>query len=332
MHEVGFLLVLIVFFALAFDYINGFHDTANAIATVVSTRVLTPVQAIVMAAVLNFAGALIATRVAHTIASGIIETHSATETVVLAAICGGIVWNLVTWALGIPSSSSHALIGGLCGAGAAHAGIGAVQWNGLLHKVLIPLVASPVVGFLFGFGLMALITWLCHSANPRRAGDAFRNMQRLSAAAMAFAHGQNDAQKSMGVITLALFTHGLLHKPNVPIWVIIACATTMALGTAAGGWRIIRTMGHKIMRLDPVNGFAAETSGASVILVSSYFGMPVSTTHVLAGSIFGVGASKGLRTVRWTVAQRMVTAWVLTIPAAATVGAITYGFLTLIHL
>jgi PiT family inorganic phosphate transporter len=332
MPEVGLLLVLIVVFALAFDYINGFHDTANAIATVVSTRVMTPLQAIVMAAVLNFVGALVATRVAHTIASGIIETQSATETVVLAAIIGGIVWNLVTWVSGIPSSSSHALIGGLCGAGAAHAGLNAVQWNGVLFKVVIPLVASPVAGFVVGLGLMSLIAAFFHAANPRRAGDAFRHMQRLSAAAMAFSHGQNDAQKSMGVITLALFTHGLLKKPDVPLWVILACATTMAFGTAAGGWRIIRTMGHKIMRLEPVNGFAAETSSATVILAASYLGMPVSTTHVLAGSIFGVGTSKGLHTVRWTVAQRMVTAWVLTIPAAATVGATAYALLNLLPL
>jgi PiT family inorganic phosphate transporter len=332
MPEIGVLLVLIVVFALAFDYINGFHDTANAIATVVSTRVLTPLQAICMAAVLNFVGALIATKVAQTIASGIIETHSATETVVLAAIIGAIVWNLITWASGIPSSSSHALIGGLCGAGAAHAGFSAIQWKGLLDKVLIPLVASPVAGFFVAFGVMTLITVFFRSSNPRRAGGAFRNLQRLSAAAMAFSHGQNDAQKSMGVITLALFTHGLLKKPDVPVWVILACATSMAFGTAAGGWRIIRTMGHKIMRLEPVNGFAAETSGAAVILVASHFGMPVSTTHVLAGSIFGVGASKGMRTVRWTVAQTMVTAWVLTIPAAALVAAMAYGAITIIHL
>jgi len=328
----GILLILIVVFALAFDYINGFHDTANAIATVVSTRVLTPLQAIVMAAGLNFAGALIATRVAHTIASGIIESHSATETVVLAAIIGGIVWNLVTWVFGIPSSSSHALIGGLCGAGAAHGGLAAVQWKGLLNKVLIPLVASPVLGFLLGLLVMSLIGWLFHNAHPRRAGEAFRNLQRLSAAAMAFSHGQNDAQKSMGVITLALFTHGIIKKTDVPLWVMIVCALAMAAGTAAGGWRIIRTMGHKIMRLDPVNGFAAEASGATVILAASHFGMPVSTTHVIAGSIFGVGASKGRHAVRWSVAQRMVTAWFLTIPAAAAVGAASYALFTLVHL
>jgi PiT family inorganic phosphate transporter len=332
MPEVGLLLVLIVVFALAFDYINGFHDTANAIATVVSTRVLTPVQAIVMAASLNFVGALIATQVAKTIASGTIQTQTATETVVLAAIIGAIVWNLVTWLFGIPSSSSHALIGGLCGAGAAHAGLHAIQWKSILEKVIIPLVASPILGFMVAFAVMTLIAKFFHSANPRRAGDLFRHLQRLSAAAMAFAHGSNDAQKSMGVITLALFTHKLIKEPNVPLWVILACAATMAFGTAAGGWRIIRTMGHKIMRLEPVNGFAAETSGASVILLASHFGMPVSTTHVLAGSIFGVGASKGMRTVRWLVARRMVVAWILTIPAAAAVGAIAFFALDILHL
>ncbi len=321
MPEVGALLVLVVVFSLAFDYINGFHDTANAIATVVSTRVLTPLQAIIMAAVLNFAGALVATAVAQTVAKGILEPHSATQVVVLAAVVGAIVWNLITWAGGIPSSSSHALIGGLCGAGAAHAGLAAVQWKGVLDKVVIPLVASPVAGFVFGGLLMTLITVLFHSANPRRAGAGFRFMQRLSAAAMAFSHGQNDAQKSMGVITLALVSAHVLKRPEIPLWVIIACATTMGLGTAAGGWRIIKTMGHRIMHLEPVSGFAAETSGATVILVASHFGMPVSTTHCLAGSIFGVGASRGLHNVRWTVARRMVVAWVLTIPAAAVVGA-----------
>ena len=330
MHELGIVLIFTVVVALAFDYINGFHDTANAIATVVSTRVMSPMQAILMAAGLNFVGALVSSNVAQTIAKDIIQTTSATEAVVLAAIIGAIVWNIITWAGGIPSSSSHALVGGLCGAGAAHAGVAAVQWNGLLKKVLIPLIGSPVLGFLIGLSLMSLIAVLFRSAHPRRAGAGFRNMQRLSAAAMAYSHGQNDAQKSMGIITLALFTHHMIPKAEVPRWVMIACALAMALGTAAGGWRIIRTMGHKIMRMDPVNGFAAETSGALVILLSSKLGMPVSTTHVLAGSIFGVGTSKGRHAVRWTVAQRMVTAWFLTIPAAASVGALAYALLTVV--
>ena len=324
MHEFGIILILIVVGALAFDYINGFHDTANAVATVVSTRVLSPMQAIIMAAFLNFVGAMVATNVAKTIASGIIVTHYASETVVLAAIIGAIEWNIITWAGGIPSSSSHALIGGLCGAGIAYGGVTAVQWKGVMSKVLIPLVASPVAGFAVGLVTMLLITTLCHSAHPRKAGNFFRYMQRISAALMAFSHGQNDAQKSMGVITLALFTHGILKKPEIPTWVILICATTMALGTAAGGWRIIKTMGHRIMHMEPVNGFAAETSGAAVIMIASKMGMPVSTTHVLAGSIFGVGTSKGRHAVRWNVAKTMVTAWILTIPAAGTVSAITF--------
>lgn len=324
MHEFGIILILIIVGALAFDYINGFHDTANAVATVVSTRVLSPTQAIVMAAVLNFAGAMVATNVAKTIAKGIIETHYASETVVLAAIVGAIVWNIITWAGGIPSSSSHALIGGLCGAGIAYGGVAVVQWNGVMSKVLIPLIASPVAGFLVGLTTMLIISSLFHSAHPRKAGHAFRYLQRASAALMAFSHGQNDAQKSMGVITLALFTHGILKKPEIPMWVILTCATTMALGTAAGGWRIIKTMGHRIMHMEPVNGFAAETSGAAIIMIASKMGMPVSTTHVLAGSIFGVGASKGRHAVRWNVAKTMVTAWFLTIPAAGTVSAITF--------
>lgn len=338
MPEVGALLVLIVVFALAFDYINGFHDTANAIATVVSTRVLSPLQAIIMAAVLNFAGALVATKVAQTIASGILSNHTATETVILGAIIGAIVWNLVTWAYGIPSSSSHALIGGLVGAGIGRSGFNAVKWGGLVGKVIIPLVTSPIAGFLLGLILMTVITLAFHAANPNRAGRMFRNLQRFSAAAMAFSHGQNDAQKSMGVITLALFTHGIIKKslhhdgPDIPVWVIFACATAMALGTAAGGWRIIRTMGHKIMRLEPVNGFAAEASGATVIFAASFMAMPVSTTHVLAGSIFGVGASKGAHTVRWAVARQMVIAWILTIPAAGAVGALAYLLLNLFGL
>jgi inorganic phosphate transporter, PiT family len=324
MPSVGLILILVVIFSLVFDYINGFHDTANAIATVVSTRVLTPVQAILMAGALNFGGALIATTVAKTIAGDIVAPANATELVVLAAVTGGIVWNIVTWRYGIPSSSSHALIGGLCGAALAHGGFAVVKWGGLVGKVVIPLVASPLVGFAVGFLLMKAITYFFGQSNPNRVGKGFRSMQLVSSAAMAFAHGQNDAQKSMGIITLAMVSNGVLKKPEVPMWVILCCATAMAFGTAAGGWRIIRTMGHKIIRLEPVNGFAAECSGAAVILTASHFGMPVSTTHCIAGSIFGVGASKRRKAVRWHVAQTMITAWVITIPAAAFVGASAY--------
>ncbi|HVT12955.1 MAG TPA: inorganic phosphate transporter [Fimbriimonadaceae bacterium] len=342
------LLVLVVLFALLFDYINGFHDTANAIATVVSTRVLTPLAAILMAAILNFAGALVATNVAKTIAGGIIAKQPtsgnvplyATETVVLAAIIGGIIWNLITWRFGIPSSSSHALIGGLVGAALArgfaiaqtlpHGAMGVVDWKGILDKVILPLIASPLVGLIVGFLIMAGITMAFAHWHPKGVGAVFKRLQLLSSALMAFAHGQNDAQKSMGVITLALMGHGVhvaLTKkgdPEIPLWVIISCASVMALGTSAGGWRIIRTMGHRIIRLEPVNGFAAESAGAAVILTASHFAMPVSTTHCIAGSIFGVGAAKRLSAVRWQVAINMVVAWIVTIPAAATFGGLAY--------
>ncbi len=329
------LLILVVVAALAFDFINGFHDTANAIATVVSTRVLSPGWAILMSASLNLVGAFIGLHVAATISKGIVDPAIATTTLTLAAVLGAIVWNLVTWFFGIPSSSSHALIGGLVGAGVAHAGTAGVQWKGVFDKVIIPLVISPIAGFLIGYVIMTAINLFFANARPSKVGHIFRKLQIVSAAAMSVAHGNNDAQKSMGIITLALVSAGVLAKSKdvgVPTWVIISCATAMALGTSVGGWRIIKTMGHKIIRLEPVNGFAAETAGAATILTASYFGAPVSTTHVIAGSIFGVGASKRLRAVRWGVALEMVIAWVLTIPASALVGALAYGLLKLIGL
>jgi PiT family inorganic phosphate transporter len=329
MPETGLLIILVVVAALAFDYINGFHDTANAIATVVSTRVLSPLQAIVMASTLNFAGAMVATHVAKTIASGIIVPEFATQTVVLAAIIGGIVWNLITWRFGIPSSSSHALIGGLVGAGLAHGGTEVLHGSKILEKVIVPLAASPIAGFIIGYLLMKLIATLFHRANAAKAGKAFKSLQILSAATMAYSHGQNDAQKSMGIITLALVAQGTLTKAEVPLWVKVSCAVVMALGTSAGGWRIMRTMGHKIIRLEPVNGFAAETAGATVIMTASHFGMPISTTQAIAGSIFGVGASKRLSAVRWKVAVSMVSAWFTTIPAAMAIGAVAYTLLRL---
>ncbi len=327
MPEIGFLLILVVVFSLGFDYINGFHDTANAIATVVSTRVLTPTAAIIMCAVLNFLGAMFASNVAKTIASGIANPHQVTQVVVLAAVVGAIVWNLITWKYGIPSSSSHALIGGLVGSAMAHAGSAAVEWKGLLDKVVYPLVGSPLAGFIAGYMLMSLIAWLFANSNPGRAGAWFRKLQLVSSALMATSHGMNDAQKSMGIITLALVTGGQLAKAEIPLWVMLACAITMGLGTAAGGWRIIKTLGHKIIRLDPVHGFAAETSGAAVILLASKFGMPISTTHAITASIFGVGSSKRLSAVRWQVARGVVVAWIITIPATAAFGAVTYWLL-----
>ena len=449
MLSVSLLLVLVVVCALAFDYINGFHDTANAIATVVSTRVLSPRKAIIMAAGLNFVGALFSTQVAITVASGLVDTarfqsvdihqptglaaklknpidpvscyladqlspasaemleaytvgaplpselqaamvdalnqviiridlysaerfsgvelkaktvakaensaklkpeelantnrtllekaypeelgsnQQAFQVVILAAILGAIVWNLITWKYGIPSSSSHALIGGLCGAAIIHGGLATVLWNGITRKVLIPLVGSPAMGFILGFILMSIIFKTLAHAHPGRVSGAFRHLQILSAAGMAFTHGLNDAQKSMGIITMALVSARVIHDPVVPAWVVFCCAAAMAIGTSVGGWRIIKTMGHKIIRLEPVHGFAAETASAVVLFVTSHFGMPVSTTHVISGSIFGVGASKRLSAVRWGVAQSMVMAWVLTLPAAGLVAALAYELLML---
>ena len=446
------LVVLIVVVTLAFDYINGFHDTANAIATVVSTRVLSPRNAIIMATCLNFIGALVSTQVAKTVAAGLVDTarfqvvdihqpeifvaklknptesvsqyladqlsagtrqllakhqaatipsqelqaaivddlnlviqrsdlysaerfagvslkpktvekaqepsklkleelsninrsllekayphelasnQQAFQVVILAAVLGAIVWNLITWKFGIPSSSSHALIGGLCGAAIMHGGLAFVLWEGILHKVLIPLVGSPLMGYLIGFLIMTIIFMLFANAHPGRVSASFRRLQIISAAAMAFTHGLNDAQKSMGIITMTLVSTRLISEPVVPMWVILSCASAMALGTSAGGWRIIKTMGHKIIRLEPVHGFAAETSAAIVLFVASHFGMPVSTTHVISGSIFGVGSSKRMSAVRWGVAQNMVVAWVLTLPASGLVAAFSYQALTFMGL
>jgi inorganic phosphate transporter, PiT family len=321
MPDVSFLLVATIILALVFDYINGFHDTANAIATVVSTRVLTPRVAILLAAGLNFAGAMFATEVAKTVASGIVVPSEATEVVVLAAVVSAIVWNLVTWFYGIPSSSSHALIGGLVGAAMAHGGAGVVTWDGLLNKVVYPIFGSPIAGFVIGYILMVLIAQFFAHSNPGRTSRTFKTLQVASSSLMAFSHGQNDAQKSMGIITLALFTHGLISEAKVPLWVMLACAAAMALGTAAGGWRIMHTVGQKISRLDPVHGFAAETTSAIVILAAGRFGMPISTTQTITASIFGVASSRRLSAVRWNVAKSVILAWFITLPVAGALGA-----------
>jgi PiT family inorganic phosphate transporter len=329
MPEPFFLVVLVVILALAFDYINGFHDTANAIATVVSTRVLSPRTAIIMAAVLNFVGAMVAQNVAKTIAGGLVDKQFVTQSVILSAIVGAIVWNLITWKFGIPSSSSHALIGGLCGAVVVKGGWSALKMDGIKEKVLVPLVMSPMIGIIIGFTIMMLIYWLAKKANPSKAMMFFKPMQVLSSSMMAFSHGSNDAQKSMGIITLALVAGGFLEKSDkiiIPMWVMVSCAVVMALGTAAGGWRIIKTMGHKILRMDPSQGFAAETGASLVILIASKLGIPVSTTHVISSSIFGVGLAKHKNAVRWVVARDMIYAWVLTIPASAiTAIIVSYG-------
>ena len=326
----GFTLTLLVVLglAVAFDYINGFHDTANAIATSVSTRALKPGWAIAMSAVANFAGALTGTAVAKTVGSGLIDTNVESQTVIAAALIGAIVWNLITWRLGIPSSSSHALIGGLLGAAFISAGFGAWQIDGVVNKVLLPLVGSPIIGFVIGLLLMGLLFNVFRRAHPGRLNGAFRRLQVLSAAWMAFSHGSNDAQKTMGIMTLALVTAGVIPEFKVPLWVILTAATALSLGTAAGGWRIIKTMGTKVVKLDPVHGFAAETTAATVIFTASHFGMPVSTTHVISSAIMGVGSSDRLKTVRWGVARSIVTAWILTIPASGATAAVAYLVLT----
>ncbi len=325
-HHIPLLLIAIVVFGLAFDFTNGFHDTANAVATVISTRVLPPAFAIIMCGVLNFAGALVSTNVAKTIAKGLIDTKSASgiafQEMILAAVLGAIVWNIVTWYFGIPNSSSHALIGGLVGAAFVYAGPHAVIWGGVLTKVVIPMVVSPIIGGIIAFVIMTLLYGLFARSKPGSVSSLFHNLQRISAAAVSFSHGQNDAQKTMGVITLALVAFHLLPNGkniHIPLWVVLSCATAMGLGTATGGWRIIRTLGTRIIRLEPINGFAAEASASLVIFGASLLGYPVSTTHVVSGSIFGVGIAKRASGVRWTVAQRMVATWVITLPAAAMV-------------
>jgi inorganic phosphate transporter, PiT family len=318
------LLGVVVVLALAFDFINGFHDTAISIATSVSTRVLTLKQAIIMAAILNFIGALISHNVAKTISSGLIHTTMIPGYVVIATLIAAIAWNLITWYYGIPSSSSHALIGGLIGASIAFSGSpDIVLWGGVVKKVLVPLVTSPVIGFLLGFAFMKFLFGALFWATPQFVNRWFSKLQIVSAAFMSFSHGMNDAQKSMGIITFAIIGAGLLPiNGNVPVWVMLLCATAMALGTAAGGMRIIKTMGVSIIKLQPVHGFAAQTTAAVVIAVASAIGAPVSTTHVTATAIMGVGASKRVSAVRWLLASHILWAWVITIPLSALMGAI----------
>lgn len=321
------MLVVVVVMAVVFDYINGFHDAANAIATVVSTGVLHVRTAVIIAGIFNFVGAITGTAVAKTIASGFASPEIVTQAVVLGALVGACVWNLLTWWWGIPSSSSHALIGGLAGAVVAHAGVGAFKWHTLLDKVLKPLVLSPLIGFVVAFFLMIGLTWMFARTRAAVVHKIARKMQLVSACAMAFGHGSNDAQKSMGIITLALLAyvkagHHLSpfwapHGTDVPKWVIVVCAAAIGAGTMAGGKRIIKTMGSKIIRITPLQGFAAETSGTLVILAASRFGIPVSTTHCINACIMGVGASKRVSAVRWGVATNILIAWVVTLPMSA---------------
>lgn len=324
------LVVVVVALALGFDYTNGFHDAANAIATSVSTRALTPRAALVMAAVMNFVGALLGTAVAETIATSIVtldvsttDTAHAALVVVLAALIGAIAWNLITWWFGMPSSSSHALIGGLVGAGLA--GSFLVQWGAVLDKVVIPMVVSPLIGFGLAFVLMIAVLWLFRKARPGPTTRGFRVAQTLSAAAMALGHGLQDAQKTMGVIYLALLTVGWAETGVIPLWVKLSAAAAISLGTYSGGWRIMRTLGRKIIDLDPPRGFVAEAVSAIVLYVMAMgLHAPVSTTQTITSAIMGVGATKRLSAVRWGVAKNIGVAWVLTIPMAALMAAITY--------
>jgi len=350
------LILTVIAVALVFEYINGFHDTANSIATVVSTKVLSPRQAVALAAFTNLLGALWGTAVAKTIASGLVDAQIVSSEIIVCALLGAIVWNLITWYVGLPSSSSHALVGGLCGAclAAAHNNWKVIVWSvpgkdhwwdgkGILWKVLLPMVSSPVAGFTLGFIIMGALYFLLRNWRPVTVNRVFGKLQLFSAAYMGFSHGTNDAQKTMGIIALALAaatTAGTLdhipgwlgflklHAPeagkslDIAVWIKVVCAVTMCAGTAAGGWRIIRTLGHKMVKLHPVHGFAAEATGATVLLTAAHFGMPVSTTHAITTSIMGVGCAKGFNALKMQVVERILWAWVLTIPAS---GIVAYG-------
>ncbi|MGI5861547.1 MAG: inorganic phosphate transporter [Myxococcales bacterium] len=306
--------------ALVFDFTNGFHDSANAIATSISTRALSPTTALAMAAVLNVAGGLLSVEVAKTLGNGIVDAAVVTPPVVLAALLGAITWNIITWYFGLPSSSSHALIGGLAGAVIVATTVGAVKWSGVLHKVIIPTVTSPFIGFAAGALLLAILFWTFRRATPGPLNRRFRTIQTISAGLMAFSHGSNDAQKTMGIIALALLAAGKIDHFHVPLWVKLASAGVIGLGTFAGGKRIIRTMGMKMVKLQPIDGFAAETAASGVLLATASMGFPVSTTHVITTAIMGVGATKRFSAVRWGVTLNILVAWILTLPAAALIG------------
>ncbi len=322
------LVVLVVILALTFDYINGFHDTANAIATSVSTKALSPRNAIIIAATLNFFGALSGTAVAATIGKNIISPELVTPIVITAALIGAIFWNLFTWYFGIPSSSSHALIGGLVGAVIAGFGLVDVNWLGF-SQIFVGLIITPIIGLVAGSAVMTLLFWIFKEGSPALINNKFRKLQVISACMASFAHGSNDAQKTMGIITMVLVGAGLLDTFMVPLWVKIACALAMAAGTAVGGWKIIRTMGGKIFRIEPINGFAADFTASTVIYGSSLLGSPVSTTHVVSSSIMGVGAAKRLHGVRWNIARQIVIAWFVTIPSSAVVALLFYKLINM---
>lgn len=322
------LLIVVILTTLIFEYINGMHDAANAIATVVSTKSLSPRQAVAYGALLNIFGAFAGTHVAKTVGAGVIDVAIVTQMMILSALLGAIIWNLVTWYVGLPSSSSHALIGGLMGAAWSKAGFGAIHVVGTVEKVIGPMLTSPAIGFFFGMFFMIGLYWLTYRSLPARIHRNFRIAQIISAGIMAFAHGSNDAQKTMGIITLALFSYGAIASIDVPTWVILICALVMGAGSMAGGWRIIHTMGSKIIKLEPIQGFAAEASASSIILSASYFGIPISTTHVISTSIMGVGSTKGFSAVKWGLVGRIVQAWFLTIPMCMMLAAGIYRLLS----
>jgi PiT family inorganic phosphate transporter len=317
------IVILIVVLGLLFDYTNGFHDAANVVSTSIATKIVRPMVAIIMATIFNFIGATQISGVAKTITTGLVNTHDATQAMVLAAVAGAILWNFLTWFLSIPSSSSYALVGGLIGSAFVHGGFKIILWKGVIFKVVIPMVLSPVIGFL---GAFLLMKWLIKRGTTHR--PLFKYLQLISASLLALAHGLNDAQKSMGIITLGLFAAGVIHSSHIPLWVIGSCAIVMALGTATGGFRMIHTMGYQITKLHPIQGFVAETSATVVILGASFLGMPISSTHMIAGSITGVGSAKGPEAVKWTTAKKLTWAWLLTIPGAAIASGSIYKLFT----
>jgi PiT family inorganic phosphate transporter len=319
------LIVIVVIVALAFDFTNGFHDTANAIATSVSTRALSPRLAVIVAAAANLAGAFVTTAVAKNVGSGIIDTALTTTVVVLAALLGAIAWNLLTWWLGLPSSSSHALIGGLVGAALAKSGSEGVQWDGLLHKVVIPALVAPPIAFASAFALLIAIFWIFVRVTPGLAKRGFRLGQLASGTFVAFAHGANDAQKTMGVIALALFAYGSIDTFYIPTWVKVSAGLAIAAGTYAGGWRIMRTLGQRLYKIEPPAGFSAQATAGATIYVATHLGYPLSTTHVISGAVLGAGSTRRASAVRWGIAGNIVVAWVLTLPAAALMAAASTG-------
>jgi inorganic phosphate transporter, PiT family len=322
--ELELTLFAVVAVALFFDFTNGFHDTANSIATSVSTRALSPRAAVLSAAVLNFLGAFVSFEVAATIAKGIVDQEIITLEIVLAGLVGAITWNLITWYLGLPSSSSHALIGGMVGSAVAAEGFDVVKWDGLREKVLVPSLVAPFLGIVVAAALMVAVLWIIRRRAPGRVNRVFRRLQLVSGGFVAFTHGTNDAQKTMGIIALALVASGHLSPDfeRPPTWVIVSAAAAMGLGTYAGGWRIIKTLGTRVAKLDPPQGFAAQTACASILWTTAHYGFPVSTTHTISGSVLGAGATTRLSAVRWGVAGNILVAWVLTIPCAALVGAL----------